>query len=188
MGLKGNGTYNREDSLFARSFDNSIERDAAIKKEIIHRINLLGSRGICELAQKKTQRCFGDGTFGLSDFLDDVPREQNLLHEIVTYNGKYYPIYKSFCHSTFLSIMILMFLHSITSIKNVGNSTSTDLVLKLSFIGLWVFLMIWESTARYFSNYISIMFILAIMGCKHLEQCGWKKQLKSWSKSIFFRL
>lgn len=170
MGLKRNGTYNDEDTSFVRSFDSVENRDTAIKQEISNRIEMLGFRGMFHLIETKTQRCFGDGTLGLSDFLDDNPERETVLHQFITYDGEYYLIYQTLCHGTFLAILILMFLSSLECIINTKSNIYTSIAPKVAFLGIWLFLMMWESTARYFSNFISMMIVVATMGMAYCIQ------------------
>lgn len=164
MGLKGNGTYNGEDMSFVRSFDSVEDRDTAIKQEIVDRIETYGLSGMFNLIENKTQRCFGDGTLGLSDFLDDSPEKETVFHQFITYDGDYYFIYRTLCHGTFMAILILMLLSGVECVINTKSNNYTSIAPKAAFLGIWLFLMMWESTARYFSNFISMMIVVATMG------------------------
>ena len=82
MGAQGNGSYNPADYDFTRSFTDIEERNEALKAEIINRYRELGISGTLELWKEKTIKCFGDGTYALSDFLDDEPVEESLPNTV----------------------------------------------------------------------------------------------------------
>lgn len=51
------------------------------------------------LNSKKLYKVFGDGTLGISDFLDDMPQNDTKLHEYILYDGSHYNVYSLLCNS-----------------------------------------------------------------------------------------
>lgn len=176
MGLTGNGSYNPTDYEFTRSFRNPILRNNALLAEIKNRISENGVWGMLALYSRKLYRCFGDGTFAVSDFLDDSPLQQSWLHFFILYSGEKYHSYQTICNIVFYSLLILLLvavIHGfcITSRKSSLNSTSllTDMQAPiLASIGITVFLMLWETSARYITNFVPILLIVAFSGIKYL--------------------
>ena len=95
MGLQNNGYYNPEDYEYTRSYDVN-ERSAACRKKAMERIKELGVSGLFKLWTNKAVICFGDGTYALSDFLDDTPANETGIHNYILYAGKNYSKYQSF--------------------------------------------------------------------------------------------
>ncbi len=172
MGLKGNGGYNPEDYTFTRSFSDPEERDAAIRREIKERLSQMGLPGYLELLQKKTVADLGDGTYALSDFLDDGPVNHTALHDYILYAGPNYGSYRALCQGIFYLVYLLMLAGGVCGLLDYRRGKRWDLaggsqapfVPPIAFLGLWMFLMFWEASGRYFSNYISILLLCAMLG------------------------
>ena len=109
MGLKGSGGYNPDDYLFTRSFKDPDERKAAIIQEIKRRISEYGPDGMFKFLTKKSVKCFGDGTFGLDDFLADR-EDKNVLHSFVISEGDKYELYRHICEAILFTLMLFMVL------------------------------------------------------------------------------
>lgn len=170
MGAKGDGYYNPEDYEFSRSFDDPEERDHAIKEEVIRRYREMGVQGVMNLWKAKTIRDFGDGTYALSDFLDDGPVNETGLHDWILYAGKNYKQYRTVCLGFFVMIMVLMLAGVLESMCRWGVAAGKETAIWLAFFGIWLFLMLWETSGRYFSNYLSVMLIAAVLGISYLEE------------------
>lgn len=163
MGLEGDGAYNPEDYEFTRSFSDPQERDKALKEEIRNRISEKGLSGMVNLYRAKLIRCFGDGTLGLSDFLDDNPQNDGILQQFLLYGGSKYSTYQFVCNLVFYTLLIFAFLGILTSFQ-VGNM----LPLILSLGGISIFLMNWETSPRYITNFVPIIVLLAAGGVKNM--------------------
>lgn len=165
MGLKGTGGYNAADYEFTRSFEDPIERNQAINKEIRRRISELGPAGLIELAAVKGALSMGNGTYALSDFLDDSPVRQSPLHSFLLYSSPYYPAYSSICCGIHLSIMFLAVMSALekllAALKKKYTEPARFMAPYIAFFGLALFLLMWETSGRYITNYIPILFICA---------------------------
>lgn len=178
MGLKDEGAYNPADYEFTRSFADPAVRDRAIKDEIINRISQKGVLGMIELYSVKLYRCFGDGTLALSDFLDDTPQNESLLHQFILYNGKQYGLYHSLCNGAFYAVLLLATACPLISITN-GNTGrkmrgGPAMAMAVALGGLIIFLMNWETSPRYITNYVPIILLLAVGGSKGVTE--WMKE------------
>lgn len=188
MGLKEDGAYNPEDYVFTRSFTDPAVRDRALKDEIVNRISKRGTLGMLGLYSAKLYRCFGDGTLAISDFLDDSPQTESVLHQFILYNGKQYGVYHSVCNSIFYAILLLAAIYSIMSIMNgtmgskLQNSAALALVIALG--GLILFLMNWETSPRYITNYVPVILLMAVGGSKELIE--WMKENRLSKKILSF--
>ena len=173
MGLKGDGGYNPEDYDFTRSFTDPEVRDEALKNEIINRVSQKGVPGMIALYTTKLFRCFGDGTLGVSDFLDDNPHNDSLLHKYLLYGGQKYAVYQSLCNIVFYTVLLFSFLYLLIGIgmnrKGTISYQGFELAPVLGISGLIVFLMHWETSPRYITNYVPVMISLAAGGFEYLK-------------------
>ena len=162
MSLYKNGTYNRYDYAFTRSFDDPDERKAAVAQEIQERISERGFGGMLELFYAKGSIAFGEPTLALSDFLDDNPQHETALHSFLLYKSVGYPIYHYFCSGIYFALLILMTVAA-TSFFTKNRSKKCILPL-LCVFGIYLFLMVWEVSGRYVTNFVPFIIISATFG------------------------
>lgn len=164
MGLSGEGTYNPQDYTFTRSFSDTKQRDQAIRKEIGKRVKEQGLSGLSELYTKKSVRCFGDGTFALSDFLDDSPKNETIFHDYILYDGTHYKGYRTLCSSVFFAILILAAFSAYQKLFRKQTDWTSQLAAPVAVFGIFLFLLLWETTGRYALNFVPLIFICASLG------------------------
>lgn len=144
MGLKGSGGYNSADYEFTRSFDDPEERNEAINAEIGRRISELGPFGIISLAGIKGSISMGNGTYALSDFLDDSPLKPCFLHSFLLYSSPQYDAYSGICCGIHLGILLLGVMSAIEklirAIKGAGGNTPF-MAPHIAFFGIALFLL-----------------------------------------------
>lgn len=173
MGLKGTGGYNSADYEFTRSFADPEERNEAINTEIGRRISELGPFGIISLAGIKGSISMGNGTYALSDFLDDSPLKPCFLHSFLLYSSPHYDAYSGICCGIHLGILLLGVMSAIEklirAIKGAGGNTPF-MAPHIAFFGIALFLLMWETSGRYITNYIPVLFICAASGPELLDR------------------
>lgn len=182
MGLTGNGGYNPADYEFTRSFRNPALRNQALWNEIGKRISENGITGMLALYARKLYRCFGDGTLGLSDFLDDSPVHSSWLHSFILYSGEKYHSYQTVCNMVFYALLLLLLIANVNCIRRFASPSSTadDTPVQktvtalqapvLASIGITLFLMHWETSARYITNYVPVLLIISVYGLECLHE------------------
>lgn len=164
MGLQNNGYYSPDDYEYTRSYEIK-ERSAACRKKAMERIEELGVSGLLKLWKNKALICFGDGTYALSDFLDDTPANETGIHEYILYAGKNYNKYQSFSTGLLLFLYLLAILGSVRDI--IGKVKYRQSVLpaapRIAMLGILCFLILWETSGRYFTNYVPILIVCAAL-------------------------
>lgn len=174
MGLKGSGEYNGADYAFTRSFADPIQRDQAINEQIKLRVSELGAEGLLKLWTSKGIRSMGNGTYALSDFLDDNPSYRTYLHTFVLYSSEHYKNYNGICGGVHLGIMFFTVLSAIYALisqcRNKAGGSSLFLAPHIAVIGITLFLLIWETSGRYITNYLPIFFICASFGPEFINK------------------
>lgn len=163
LALHGDGRYNNEIFWTARNFDSQEEKITYLKEDIKTAVEELELDGVLKLFEKKSARAFGDGTFALSDFLDDRPVNNGFLPELLLYNGKYYSLYSTVTTAVFLSLQMLM----IISVFLEDNGFKLA-IPKLSVFGIMLFLLFWEINSRYITTFVPFIIICAVGGICYL--------------------
>lgn len=175
MGLKGRGMYNAQDFEFTYGFTDEEERADAIREEIVYRIKERGLGGMLKLFADKTVIDYGEGTLGLSDYLDDNPQKESFFHKYVLYDGQYYSLYRAYC-STILLVILFYFWAFLLRAKDIQKGPASELMIAVGFIGIFMLLMLWESSYRYFTNYTPLLMIGAVSGIEKWKET--KEKLK----------
>lgn len=156
MGMQNAGSYNPEDYEYTRSF--AVEdRASACRQKIRERAGELGITGLFHLWSQKAIVCFGDGTYALSDFLDDSPQEKTVLHHAVLYEGASYGKYRQ----ATTGFLLMFYLLAVWGMFRCRQELVTG--PRLAMAGIFCFLLLWETSGRYFTNYVPMIVISAIL-------------------------
>lgn len=167
MSLYGSGRNNDPDYKFTRSFDDPVERNKEINARIVERVKEKGAVGMAEHLTNKIVICFGDGTYALSDFLDDRPKHDTALHDYLLYKGEHYKSYATLCSAILYSIFVLALFGALKYLLSRQKNIPATLAPYIAFFGIWLFLIFWEASGRYFSNFVPIIFICAALGTEY---------------------
>lgn len=163
MGLKGNGTYNGEDYQFTYSFEDPAKRTEAIVEEIENRLQNYGVPGFFKHAAQKSMYIFGNGTYNVSEFLDDNPQHDTLLHKFGLTGGKYYRIFFILAQAAHIG-MFLAAVFAAAAAMLKPHKYPFPAVPFLSLFGLLLFLIIWEANPRYLLHFVPMLFLCAAWG------------------------
>lgn len=170
MGMQNNGSYNPEDYDYTRSFSPE-ERNAACLSRIKERIHDLGIGGMANLFANKAVICFGDGTYALSDFLDDEPAKETSLHKYILYAGEKYKSYQNLTTGFLLALYFVMVVGA--GMCAFGKKEPKDfsyLAPRLAGLGILAFLLLWETSGRYFTNYIPLLIVSGVLAITWKER------------------
>ncbi len=161
MGQNNNtfGTYNYMDEM--NSYNHGIKYDinqfkSRFKKNI-------GSNHI-NLLINKTAIAFGDGSFGWGSYgtffsnKESKKIKNNVFQELYYENGKYYDCFLYI--SNLIFYCLLLFLPFIL-LKKINKN---ELFLITTFIGLFVFILIFEPHSRYIYSFSSIIISISLLG------------------------
>ncbi|GKI13541.1 hypothetical protein CE91St44_00260 [Oscillospiraceae bacterium] len=162
MSLQGDGGYDPASYEFTRSFSDKSERRAQVARETLARLQKLGPKGFFALADRKWQRCFGNGTLNLSDMLDDAPATPCSLHDFLLPGGAGYQGYKALCNGVQLCFLAL----AAALCARGAMQKRMDfawLLAPLCLCGLALFLLFWETSCRYITNFTPLLFLCAAL-------------------------
>lgn len=177
MSMQGDGSYNGEDYEFTRGFTDTEERDTAIKERIRERMRGLGVSGMLKLAETKAEKCFSDGTYDHAAFFYHGLARQCFLDQYVCSDGAKFESYKKLCTGIFFGFFVLMILGGGIRVfeliqggtAQVSEKALSGVIPQLSVFGLMLFLMMWETNARYIVNFIPMIYVSAALGMDALS-------------------
>jgi hypothetical protein len=169
MSMQGDGSYNGDDTEFTRSYTDPGEKKAAIREVLFQRMSNLGVGGVLKLFITKAEKCFCDGTYDLSAFFYHGLARECSLDAYVTTTGDSYEAYRRFCTGIYFGFFVLMVVWGGTSVWNLAHHKETEELCRyiapmLSVLGIVLFLMIWETAARYMVNFMPVIDICAVFG------------------------
>lgn len=164
MGLSGNGAYNGSDYGYTHSYPTMETRTQANLQKINERLHDYGIGGYLEFLQRKQQLNFGSGIYGVNEMIDDGPLRPNSLHQIALDTGKHYEKFRHFAQGHHVFIFLLIILSAFYDAATRKHNAINKLGLRLSIIGIFVFLALWEANSRYIFNFIPIFIACAALG------------------------
>lgn len=171
MGLQNNGRYNAEDYEYTRSYPPE-ERNQACLARIQERIREMGVPGLARLFAGKAAVCFGDGTYALSDFLDDSPARGRALHQYLLYDGERYGAYQHLTTGILLAVYLFMLWGAVRCLREkAGGRELPELAPRLASLGILAFLLLWETSGRYFTNFVPLMLVCAVLSLGGGKEC-----------------
>lgn len=107
---------------------------------------------------RKNAAAMGDGTFGMSEMLDDNPVRENAISSFVLSGRPHYALYSAVCTGIFLSHLLLAVVGCARDIKMRDMRAAT---LYIAAFGVMLFLLIWEARSRYFFNFVPVFLMLS---------------------------
>lgn len=176
MGLRGDGYYNGEDYAFTRSFADAREAKNAIGAVIGGRIAEYGPGGLLEHLVRKMGICISDGTLMLSDYYDDSPAGPNWCMELLLPGGRLYGLWKAICGGVHMAQILLCIAGAARQIRRGGRGLSGAMYTSL--LGLLLFLSMWETSKRYWINFLPVLVLCAAQGAA-MRRAGEKQMVKS---------
>ena len=109
-------------------------------------------------ALRKNAAAMCDGTFGMTEMLDDVPVRENMVSSFVLSGRPYYAAYGALCTGMHMACVLLAVVGCVRDIRK------RDVRLALVYIamfGMMLFLMIWEARSRYLLSFVPMLLLLA---------------------------
>lgn len=159
MGLKENGTYieNRE---FRQYLDSLIYSDAKseysreyIKENASYFVNP-------DHIVRKIRANYASGVLGASDFAYYGYEKETILSRLFHPYGDLYWNGSKYCMIWMFQIYLIMLIGAVGNLFRKGKQTCAPLMIsELTFIGYFLFLMVWEANNRQLFNMLPIMLV-----------------------------
>lgn len=167
MGLKNNGSYNKDDDAFTRHISGKEAKQEANLAEIKNRINDYGLIGLAKHIAYKSVWTWEDGTYYVSHHIEK-PVRKNFLHSIVIDKNKYQPFF--FVYSSGFQLF-LIFMICMSVLKGcIKPEINIQTFLRGIVFAVFVFFIIWETRSRYLYNFTPIFILLAVDGLDYFTE------------------
>lgn len=118
-------------------------------------------------ALRKNASFVGDGTFGMTEMLDDYPVRENVVSSYVLEGRPHYRAYSALCTGIWGAHLLLSCIGCALAIRRYDLRTA---LLCVALFGLMLFLMIWETRSRYFFGFMPVMLLLSCAGVMGLTE------------------
>ena len=162
MGLQGVGKYQRSEVEFTESFHTREEKKQANMEVIKTRLDNYGIIGLTLHIFIKNSYTFSNGLYDMEYYLSVNSQQQNFLSSISYRGSDNFDILFTYGNGLHFIILVGLFLMSFH--KANSKTERFILFLKMSFLGIVVFLLIWETRPRYLMHFIPIILLLSTDG------------------------
>lgn len=176
MGLnpKSIGLYSHEDFTESRKLPTNEERDKHNLSVIIDRFNKHTFSSFTEFMTKKTLINYNDGTFGWYFIAEDnrfkVTEKNNTQLSDIT-NSMYHHKkinYNNMHIEKHIYWLFVLFMIIISLFKTNDDTKNIKSILFINFIGIFIFLSLFESSPRYLFTNIPLFILLAMYGVNNV--------------------
>ena len=116
---------------------------------------------LIEAALRKNSAFIGDGTFGMTEMLDDGPVRENAVSSFVLEGRAHYGAYGALTTGIWLAQLTLALL---ACVRDIRRRDVSGAMLYVAFFGATLFLMLWEARGRYLFGFVPVLLVLAARG------------------------
>ncbi len=119
---------------------------------------------------KKIIKNFANGNVGASEFTENM--EGTPAYELINPWGKYYWRVSQFCFIYIILLYSVIFIRMIMNMIGVIRCNKIDiseLIVHISFLGIFIFLMIWEANNRQLYNNIPVLIMGFAIGMQKIS-------------------
>lgn len=107
---------------------------------------------------RKNIAAFGDGTFGMTEILDDSPQRENIISSFVLQERPHYPVYLSVCTGIFCAHLVFA---ACACLRDIKKKDLRAAMLYIAMFGFMLFMLLWEARSRYIFNFIPVLLLLS---------------------------
>ena len=107
---------------------------------------------------RKNAAGMGDGTYGMTEMLDDGPLRENAVSAVVLEGRPYYALYAAVCTGIAMAHMLLAALGTWRALRARDTRTALPAV---AMVGIILFLLIWEARGRYGFGFMPALLLLS---------------------------
>ena len=123
---------------------------------------------------RKNAASQGDGTFGMTEMLDDKPVRENAVSSFVLEGRARYGLYMGVCSGIWSAHLLLIVLSLGLDLKERDLRAALPAIAHL---GMLMFLMLWEARGRYMFCDLPVALLLSMGGAVRARElaAGWKE-------------
>lgn len=107
---------------------------------------------------RKNAAGMGDGTYGMTEMLDDGPLRENAVSAVVLEGRPYYALYAAMCTGMAMAHMLLTALGTARALRARDTRTALPAV---ALVGIILFLLLWEARGRYSFGFMPALLLLS---------------------------
>ena len=107
---------------------------------------------------RKNAAGMGDGTYGMTEMLDDGPLRENAVSAVVLEGRPYYALYAAVCTGVSMAHMLLTALGTARALRARDTRTALPAV---AMVGIILFLLLWEARGRYSFGFMPVLLLLS---------------------------
>ena len=107
---------------------------------------------------RKNAAGMGDGTYGMTEMLDDGPLRENAVSAVVLEGRPYYALYAAVCTGIAMAHMLLAALGTWRALRARDTRTALPAV---AMVGIILFLLLWEARGRYGFGFMPALLLLS---------------------------
>ncbi len=161
------GRYSDEDAHYAYEYCllSANERNQFYIHAIQSRFKEMGFQKAVMLYMNKILDTWGDGLYFADNKLQREPLKYEAINEFFLY-GKGYTIIRNFAQFIHIGLFMLIILGN----WNQRDKRCEILILKLVILGLFIYLLIFETRSRYVFSFIPVLYLLSALQLKKIEK------------------
>lgn len=160
----GNGAFNSDDLLFARRIQDPGERSAACWREFHERLyDLRYPNRMLSALSRKALNIFGDGTYELRQVFSHASRAPQPLKAVLIDDSPEHEAYRYLCTGIQQAQFLFACLGVACQLKD-KRALVPDALCAIHLVGLFAFLILWESCQRYFFHAVPVMLAVSALG------------------------
>ena len=107
---------------------------------------------------RKNAAGMGDGTYGMTEMLDDGPLRENAVSAVVLEGRPYYALYAAVCTGVAMAHMLLAALGTARALRARDTRTALPAI---ALVGIILFLLLWEARGRYSFGFMPALLLLS---------------------------
>lgn len=171
MGLNNPGGYDDNDAHFSIGLKNDDKSNQEIKEANIQiikeRIQNYGFTGMIDHLKQKINYTWSDGTYySIRKLIREPLMENNPYADyIIGHQNKYFIYFSQISHITLIGSML------IGAFRLLRKKDLFESILTITIIGVFLFLLLWETRSRYLVLYLPIFLALAAYGTQIFKGC-----------------
>lgn len=172
MGLNPttDGAYLHDDVLYSQSFSDRESRNAANMEVIRSRLEAYGLGGYLDFLSRKALSVFnagsfawaGEGTFYRANFVRPTTLATYLARYYYSY-GEWHHVFLAVAQTMWLPVLLFCFMFGFGK-SRVDDRLKENSVIRLSLIGIVIYLLLFEARARYIYACLPIFIVGAVLG------------------------
>ena len=171
MGMYGSGAFSADEWQFTLKLPDYETRKEENINKIKERLHSYGTQGYIKFLNNKIKgQTWGSGTYDFESILNSYNIDNNIAHQFLLSNGKYYRYVFYYCQVFHFTMLVSIIISIAYSIKKGRNENNIMIISKMSILGLLIFLLFWETRSRYMLNFIPIYILAFTSGIAYFQK------------------